>query len=81
MTETNVNKTSHEGNGELQEPEVETTNRLPAEKQPLDPFDPERLKLSQDFASSIGVKKELLTGAAATPFPTGRFGSGFGPVG
>jgi hypothetical protein len=27
----------------------------------LDPFDPERLRLSQDFASTIGVKKELLT--------------------
>ena len=61
MSELNVTKTTHEGNGELQETEVETLNRLPAEEKPLDPFDPERLKLSQDFASSIGVKKELLT--------------------
>ena len=61
MSESNVTKTTHEGNGELQETEVETSNRLPAEEKPLDPFDPERLKLSQDFASSIGVKKELLT--------------------
>ncbi len=27
----------------------------------LDPFDPAKLKLSQDFAASIGVKKALLT--------------------
>ena len=26
-----------------------------------DPFDPERLRLSQDFAASIGVKKHILT--------------------
>jgi hypothetical protein len=67
MTETNVNKTSHEDNGELKEPKVETSNRLPAEDKPLDPFDPERLKLSQDFASSVGVKKELLTIPARKP--------------
>ena len=61
MSETNSIKTTHEGNGEFQEPKVETSNRIPAEDKPLDPFDPERLKLSQDFASSLGVKKELLT--------------------
>ena len=27
----------------------------------LDPFDPERLRLSQDFAATVGVKKALLT--------------------
>ena len=27
----------------------------------LDPFDPERLRLSQDFASTVGVKKALIT--------------------
>jgi hypothetical protein len=30
-------------------------------KAPPDPFDPARLRLSQDFASTIGVKKALLT--------------------
>ena len=29
--------------------------------EPSDPFDPANLRLSQDFASSIGVKKALLT--------------------
>lgn len=49
-------------NGKLTEAEA-PVNRLPNDKdeQHLDPFDPERLKLSQDFASSVGVKKELLT--------------------
>jgi len=27
----------------------------------LDPFDPERLRLSQDFAATVGVKKALIT--------------------
>ncbi len=40
-------------------------NRLPKEEPKEetapDPFDPERLRLSQDFATSLGVKKALLT--------------------
>ena len=61
MSTVHDTKTDPTGNGELQEVKTETENRLPAEDKPLDPFDPERLKLSQDFASSLGVKKELLT--------------------
>ena len=48
-------------NGEVSQDRLVETNRLPAEQETLDPFDPERLKLSQDFASSIGVQKELIT--------------------
>ena len=61
MSTTNDNKTDATNNTELSEPQGETPNRLPVEEESLDPFDPERLKLSQDFASSVGVKKELIT--------------------
>lgn len=40
-------------------PQTETNNHSPT--QPPDPFDPSRLRLSQDFAASVGVKKALLT--------------------
>jgi len=39
------------------QPEVEAANRLPAEQPNL--FDPERLRLSQDFVTSADVKKVL----------------------
>lgn len=39
-----------------------TANRLPEAGDPVvNPFDPVRLRLSQDFASSIGVKKVVTT--------------------
>lgn len=34
---------------------------------PLNPFDPERLRLSQDFASSVGVKEVLLSVPVTKP--------------
>jgi len=42
-------------------PENVTNTGAQDEAAAPDPFDPERLKLSQDFASSVGVKKELIT--------------------
>jgi len=52
-------KTLNEQNGQpAAEPIVQ--NRLPQEAAP-DPFDVGRLRLSQDFAASVGVKKALLT--------------------
>ncbi|MCC6750425.1 MAG: hypothetical protein IT371_22365, partial [Deltaproteobacteria bacterium] len=46
------------------DPAEQTTNpeKMPpgAQKEDLNPFDPERLRLSQDFASTVGVKKALL---------------------
>ncbi len=41
---------------------LENSPPVPAESgTPLDPFDPARLRLGQDFASSLGIKKKLLT--------------------
>jgi hypothetical protein len=42
-------------------PQPTARDRLASDSAALDPFDPERLRLSQDFAASLGVKKVLLT--------------------
>jgi hypothetical protein len=61
MSEVNDTRAVDQDNGKPITEQTVGNNRLPAEEETLDPFDPERLKLSQDFASSIGVKKELIT--------------------
>lgn len=38
-----------------------------AESPPVSPFDPERLRLSQDFAANVGVRKALLTVPVCKP--------------
>jgi hypothetical protein len=40
---------------------AEAANRLSGSDVPANPFDPARLRLSQDFASTVGVKKVLTT--------------------
>jgi len=56
---TSDTKEKQEQNGRPAVP-AEPKNRLAQDSAP-DPFDPNRLRLSQDFAASIGVKKALLT--------------------
>ena len=56
---TSETKAKHEQNGQPAAP-AEPKNRLAQDPAP-DPFDTNRLQLSQDFATSIGVKKALLT--------------------
>ena len=51
---------------EMKAPVVDEGNENPTgsasvPEPPPDPFDPENLRLSQDFASRVGVKKRLLT--------------------
>jgi hypothetical protein len=41
--------------------EAKRARRQQEEESNLDPFDPERLRLSQDFASAVGVRKLLTT--------------------
>ncbi len=55
MTENILQQADPQGNHEPAEPSVER------EAAALNPFDPKRLRLSQDFASAVGVKKALLT--------------------
>lgn len=50
MSETSLPPEVHKGNG-----------RLSPETAPVDPFDPARLRMSQNFAEKVGVKKALLT--------------------
>ena len=45
----------------INQPITEMENFTQGDDKAIDPFDPERLRLSHDFASSIGVKKALLT--------------------
>ncbi len=47
------------GNGQTTTATTAPIRSATAERVPLDPFDPAALRLSQDFASSIGVKKVL----------------------
>ena len=54
FAQTPETETSGNGNG------IPPTSHAPAAAAP-DPFDPASLRLSQDFAASIGVKKALLT--------------------
>ena len=56
---TTETKTTHEENGQQVETPI-VQNRLPQDVAP-DPYDVSRLRLSQDFAASVGVKKALLT--------------------
>ena len=42
-------------------PELKPSNNGAAPVPVLDPFDPARLRLTQDFAATVGVKKKLLT--------------------
>jgi hypothetical protein len=44
-----------------QTPPAVATRPIAAEELPIDPFDPAALRLSQDFAASIGVRKVLTT--------------------
>ena len=57
-----TNSTSHEGESQdvLNFGPPPSTWTPPQEEGP-DPFDPESLRLSQDFSASLGVKKALLT--------------------
>lgn len=50
---------------------LESDNNQPQEAeraQILDPFDPKRLRLSQDFSATLGVKKAILTIPVRKPF-------------
>ena len=54
--------TDESGNGKAKVATKPPTNRLQLDADPApDPFDPASLRLSQDFASGIGVKKVLTT--------------------
>lgn len=55
------------GNGDSTAPPDKTVGVT--HEMPLDPFDPERLKLSQDFAADLGVKKAMLTVPVDKPKP------------
>jgi hypothetical protein len=48
------------GNGDGQPPE-QSDNGKPTPELGIDPFDPDRLRLSQSFGSRLGVKKVLVT--------------------
>ncbi len=48
-------------NGQTADIESALPNHAPTAPPALDPFDPARLRLTQDFASAVGVKKMLLT--------------------
>lgn len=57
MPQSIVTDPTHDGNHKATTPPAEQPEAAPAP----DPFDPERLRLSQDFAAGLGVKKALLT--------------------
>jgi hypothetical protein len=47
--------------GDSGSPQTQSCQERPTADKAHDPFDPARLRLSQDFASTVGVKKALLT--------------------
>jgi len=57
----NVTDKPVSGNGHVDDVETTLLNQAPAESATPDPFDSARLRLSQDFAASVGVKKALLS--------------------
>jgi hypothetical protein len=56
-----VEANPHADNRDGQPAELATSDKPAVNSESLNPFDPANLRLSQDFAATVGIKKELLT--------------------